>query len=342
MNILMTSNKFFPSIGGIETVTCTLASYFVAAGHSVFLVTQSLGNSEEDKLDYPFTILRKPSVKALLACYLWSDIVFQNNPEYRQLWPTFFIKRPLVVTLQTWLLSVTGKRDFVNIIKSNFLSIFERVIYVSHSLASVEVTPGIVIGNPFRSNVFRILDHEAREQSIVFVGRLVPDKGCDLLLRSYAEMGHSEWPLTIIGSGPELPYLKILAKDLGISNSVNFLGFLQGEELVSALNRHELMVVPSLWCEPFGIVALEGLACGCTVLAADRSGLSDAVGSAGLLFKRGDQADLTVKLRAFINDTALRAKLRREAPSQLAKFRVDVVGNQYLNIFNIVAEEYYS
>ena len=125
--------------------------------------------------------------------------------------------------------------------------------------------------------------------------------------------------------------LEILAEELGIRNSVAFLGALQGEPLVRALNQHQLMVVPSRWQEPFGVVALEGIACGCIVLASDGGGLPDAVGPAGLLFKRGDQADLTAKLECLIADGYLRSMLRSQAPGHLAKFQEDVVCNRYLN-----------
>ena len=56
------------------------------------------------------------------------------------------------------------------------------------------------------------------------------------------------------------------------------------------------MVIPSRWREPFGAVAPHGLVYDCLVLASDGGWLPDAVGSAGLLFRRGDQADLAAKL----------------------------------------------
>ena len=51
--------------------------------------------------------------------------------------------------------------------------------------------------------------------------------------------------------------------------------------MVEELNRHEIMVVPSRWNELFGVVALEGMACGCAMLVSDGGGLPDAVGYAG-------------------------------------------------------------
>ena len=82
------------------------------------------------------------------------------------------------------------------------------------------------------------------------------------------------------------------------------------------MNRHRVMVVPSIWEEPFGIVALEGLACGCEVVIARSGGLPEATGPFGVTFKRGDPVDLanvinfvlTHKIQA--DKVAVRAHLR--------------------------------
>jgi glycosyltransferase involved in cell wall biosynthesis len=79
-------------------------------------------------------------------------------------------------------------------------------------------------------------------------------------------------------------------------------------------------------------VALEGLACGCVVLVSDGGGLPDAVGPAGLLFRRGDQADLTRQLQLLLQDDDLRARLRSQAPSHLTRFKEEQVCSRYLDL----------
>jgi glycosyltransferase involved in cell wall biosynthesis len=106
---------------------------------------------------------------------------------------------------------------------------------------------------------------------------------------------------------------------------------------VQALNQHEIMVVPSRWREPFGLVALEGLACGCVVLASDGGGLPDAVGSAGLLFRRGEQADLQAQLGRLLSDSSLREQLRARGTGHLRAFQQEVVCNRYLSILEQVS-----
>lgn len=332
MKILFTSNRFHPDIGGIESISDILGRSFVSAGHSLRLVTHSFGDTQQDRILFPFPVLRRPSSRQLLACYRWSDVVFQNNLEVRQLWPTLFFRRPLMIGLQTWIRSVDGKRNAVNRFKCSAIHLATRVVACSDAVRADSFQRAIVIGNPYSSQLFHDLQNIPRERAIVFLGRLVSDKGVDLLMQAFAQLRPTGWSLTIIGDGPERGPLEQLASELDIRASVEFVGALQGEPLVRELNRHELMVIPSRWREPFGVVALEGLACGCVALASDGGGLPDAVGSAGLLFRRGDLADLTLRLRELIDNDALRAHLRQLAPAHLVRFKESSVCSKYLEL----------
>ncbi|MFN9661025.1 MAG: glycosyltransferase family 4 protein [Cyanobacteriota bacterium] len=328
----MTTHRFYPDIGGIESVSDLLAHYFVTAGHTVKLVTMSAGNTLVDQQSFPFSILRKPSALKLMSCYQWADVIFQNNLETRQLWPILFVKKPLVIGLHTWIRRVDGRRGVSERLKLAALHLADRVIACSESVGRDSIPTAIVVGNPYRSSLFRLVSDVQRRKSIVFLGRLVSDKGIDLLLKAFAELYPSEWRLSVIGSGPELEPLKLLADELQISRAVNFLGPLQGAELVDELNQHEIMVVPSRWQEPFGSVVLEGLAGGCVVLASDGGGLPDAVGRAGLLFQRGDYRDLKAKLSQLLESSKLRHELRSRAASHLAFFHESIVCRRYLDI----------
>lgn len=316
-----------------------LADFFVASGHSIRLVTQSISDDLADAHDFPFPVLRRPAAGQLLAAYRWADIVFQNNLEIRQLWPYLLFRRPLVVGLQTWIRSVEGKRSGLHRLKKYALHSASAVVACSEALRADSCEHAIVIGNPYRHKLFRRRHEICRQKAIVYLGRLVSDKGVDLLLQAYAALKRPDWPLTIIGSGPELQNLMVLADSLGISRSVRFLGPLQGEALACELNAHELMVVPSRWQEPFGVVVLEGQACGCVVLASDGGGLPDAVGSAGLLFRRGSENDLTNKLRLLLEDGELRTRMRSESAGHLAHFREEVVCGQYLQLLERLFRE---
>jgi glycosyltransferase involved in cell wall biosynthesis len=174
---------------------------------------------------------------------------------------------------------------------------------------------------------------------------LVSDKGADILLSAFSELIKDSlffeqtkkfkfsFTLSIIGDGPELLNLKEHAEKLKVAHLVSFVGPLKGEQLVQKLNEHQILVVPSIWEEPFGVVALEGAACGCLVVGSSGGGLVDAIGDSGLLFKRGDIGDLVLMLKkAFYfseNQKEVLSKKRRE---KLLNHTQDAVGLRYLQV----------
>jgi glycogen synthase len=95
-----------------------------------------------------------------------------------------------------------------------------------------------------------------------------------------------------------------------------------------------VMVVPSIWPEPFGVVALEGLAAGCVVAASSEGGLPEAVGECGVLFPNGDAKALAAVLKELLTDSALREKLRAESDRHLEQFTPETIAKRYLDVFD--------
>jgi glycosyltransferase involved in cell wall biosynthesis len=193
----------------------------------------------------------------------------------------------------------------------------------------------IVIPNPI--DVTRLIPDENchRDKDIVFVGRLIADKGVHVLLEAIsllAAEGHVP-VVSIIGDGPERSRLVKLRDQLGLSEIVEFSGALSGSGLTESICRHKVMAIPSVWTEPFGIVALEGLACGCALVASDTGGLPDAVGSCGLLVPPNDAKALAKGLRAAL-DAGNLSKLEIEARRRhLAKHSPDRIAERYVRLF---------
>ena len=176
----------------------------------------------------------------------------------------------------------------------------------------------------------------------VFLGRLVSDKGVDLAIEAIAILNseNKNYKLTIIGDGPELQKLIMQAADLGISEHVTFLGSLKGGALVEHLKQHQFMLIPSRWKEPFGVVALEAIACGCIPIVSDGGGLPDAVGNAGLVFQRGSLVDLVNKIRTLLKDSILRGKLIEAGPVHLASHHPDAIAKKYLSLLKGAINKY--
>ena len=174
-----------------------------------------------------------------------------------------------------------------------------------------------------------------RTRDLVFLARLVSDKGGDLLLDALADLRAQGFTpeLTVVGDGPEMPALKRQVETLGLGRQVEFTGVLQGETLVQTLNAHRIMVVPSRTPEPFGVVALEGIACGCVVVGSEGGGLSDAIGDCGLTFPNHDKRALSRALGRVLFDARLYDELRSHAGAHLERHEPGKVAEAYLRVF---------
>jgi glycosyltransferase involved in cell wall biosynthesis len=327
MKILFTSHKFYPDIGGIEVNSEILARYFVKNGHEVCLVTQT---KERGSQNFPFSVFRRPSFFQLIKLYYWSEIVYQNNIEIRTLWPKILVNKPVVISVRTWIRGHMGRVSLIHIFKKWILSRANKVIAISEAIRRDSSEVATVIGNPYRNKMFRNIPGIHRKKSVVFLGRLVPDKGVDILIDAFSKIQSKCDSLTIIGEGSQKSELINMAQKLGLK--VHFTGQLEGEELVRELNRHMILAVPSLWEEPFGNVALEGMACGCVVVGSNAGGLPDAIGPGGILFERGDTFHLADQLGLLLDCPQLVEELRKKAINHLISHKADEVGSRYLSI----------
>lgn len=339
LKILFLSHKFYPDIGGIETTSETLAIAFSEAGHQVRVLTWSASEKENR---FPFDIIRQPGTSALFQQHRWADIIFENNPAVQLAWPGIFFRRPSVVALHTWISKPNGEVGWKEKLKIQWLRHAKSVIAVSDALRKRIWPAAIVIGNAYKQDVFKRLTDVQKTLDFVFLGRLVSDKGADLAIQAFykilsADTG-KKYQLTIIGDGPELNSLKKMVSESEIENNVIFTGNLLGRELVDCLNKHRYLLVPSVWEEPFGIVALEGMACGCIPIVSDGGGLPDAVGDAGITFRRGDVNDLVKKIQDLMNNKELELQLLNLAESHLTAHQVDVVSQKYLEVIKAIAK----
>jgi glycosyltransferase involved in cell wall biosynthesis len=330
MKILLSSHFFHPSVGGIEEVSRILAQEFTRAGHEVRVVTQT---RETDGADFPFAVYRRPGARELLRLVEWCDVDFHNNISLRTAWPLLLRRRPWVIAHHTWIARVDGSVGWRDLCKHRIVR-RARNIAVSEAIRAQIPGPAVVIGNPYRDDLFRCDPHVLRDRDLVFVGRLVGDKGVDLLFQALAQLRDRGLRpnLTVIGQGPEEERLRALSRELALDAQIDFAGRKSGADLVALLNRHRLMVIPSRWQEPFGLVALEGIACGCVPVAARCGGLPDAVGPAGVTFRHNDAADAAHWIERLLASDADLDRYRQAAPAHLANHTAPAVAAQYLRV----------
>ncbi len=332
MKILLSSYAFYPNIGGIESVSELLAAEFVRLGHEVRIMTQTPG---ADREGWGFEVLRKPSARELFQAVRWCDVFFHNNISLQSLWPLLLVRRPWVVVHQTWITRLDRSLAWQDHLK-RFLLRGATNVSISRAVAeSIPVTSQI-IPNPYRDDLYYRMPEVAREKDLVFLGRLVSDKGADLLLEAVKLLreGGLAPGLTIIGSGPEEAALKALAQTLGVAEQIDFVGPKSGAELARILNAHRVMVVPSRWAEPFGIVALEGIACGCVAVGSQEGGLPDAIGPCGATLPNGNAPALAAAIRETLTRAGRLEQLQAGAPEHLARHTAHAVATAYLEIFH--------
>ena len=330
MKILFSSYLFPPSVGGIESVSKILAEKFASAGIEVQVVTKTAGDVIAGA---NYRVTRRPSIAKLFGLLRWCDLFFQNNISLRSLIPALLLRKRVLVVHQTWLLNTRGQITWNNRLKRALLR-FATNVAISKAVADGISGHSFVIGNPYDDATFRLIPNVARDKNVVFIGRLVSDKGADLLLQALKLLQNDgvTLDLTIVGGGPEEEKLQKLTTDLALDRQVTFAGQKSGASLAELLNRHRILVVPSRWAEPFGIVALEGIACGCVVVGSENGGLKEAIGPCGVTFENGNVRALAEQLKRLLNDPETQANLHQHAVEHLAKFQSDAVAAAYLRL----------
>ena len=319
MKILIDSPAFLPQVGGLEINVANLAEQLARRGHEITVLTRTAGDGTDG--DSPFRVVRRPGPREILRQVRWCDVFFQANVGLRGLWPLLLVRRPWVVSHHSWYRRPDGRIAWQDRLKRRLLPFASASIAVSRAIAEDLGSPAVVIPNPYRDGLFRLLPGIERSGDLVFLGRLVSDKGVDILLDALFRLaGEGLHPrLTVIGEGPEAPGLREQAARLEIADRVDFFGTRTGMELVELLNRHRILVVPSRYNEPFGIVALEGIACGCVVVGSAGGGLKDAIGPCGRTFRNGDPEDLARVLGDLLRHPETWAEHLEHASSHLAR-----------------------
>jgi|HubBroStandDraft_3_1064219.scaffolds.fasta_scaffold08062_3 glycogen(starch) synthase len=337
MKILLYTPAFLPRVGGLELGQALLAEQFARLGHEVTVATHTAAGDRPD--GFAFRVLRQPGPAALLRAVAACDVFMQANVSLRGLWPLALVRRPWAVSHHSWYRREDGRIAWQDRLKRFVLRWAAPSISVSRALAADLATPSLVIPNAYRDDVFRVLPEIARSRDLVFVGRLVSDKGVEVLVAALGLLAADglEPGLDIVGDGPEKPALAAQVAALGLAAQVRFLGTRTGEELARLLNEHRILVVPSRYDEPFGVVALEGIACGCIVVGSAGGGLPEAIGPCGRCFGNGDAHELAAVLGELLRAPraeieALRAgageHLARHTPERIARLHLAALGER--------------
>jgi glycosyltransferase involved in cell wall biosynthesis len=235
---------------------------------------------------------------------------------------------------------------FAQWVKRRVLKDSDRITVVSDAMRS-EVME--LIGDAGKSEVIPMgTDLQSRfvpgsenrtPGTFVFVGRLVPKKGLEYLLRAFAEVleEKSDCRLLVAGSGPEENRLKEQARNLGIGGKVEFYGAIENEQLPAVYQRAEIAVFPFVTTpagdqEGFGLVLVEALGCGCAVVASDMPAVRDILqpGKTGLLVPQKDYSGLAAAMLQLVRDRQTRSRLADAGRDEVMhRFDWQVIAGRY-------------
>ena len=332
MRILIFTPFFHPNLGGVETVTDLLASG-LAVDNEVIVVT--LESSVPTERSRPYTVLRQVSWKTQIREVRRADIVLMFSASLRFIWIPLLLGKPLVVNHYTWL--PWRQRPLVCALQ-RLVCLCAVNVAPSRVVARAYGQRTLVMPNPFDDRMFRSQARARRDGDLVFLGRLVEEKGVDLLLTALSILRADDFrpTLTLIGVGPAAQSLRELGEKFKLTDQLHWIGSKTGEDLAHELMRHRVMVVPSRWAEPFGIVALEGLACGCHLVVPDHGGLVEAAGTTALTFSKSEPATLASAIKKALENSGSESGAEAEsvAVSQhLESFSIKNVTRVYLNLF---------
>lgn len=203
------------------------------------------------------------------------------------------------------------------------LGAVHRIVAVSHFIADRicdRISPAVrdrvkVVHNGVDVEQFSVArSARADRLRVGFVGRMVRDKGPHVLLEAVSRLGRPDISVTIVGSAgfsaaqPLTTYEQELRQLAGnVHGPVEFLPFQPRDVVPRLLSSFDVVVVPSVWPEPFSLIVLEAMAAGAVVVASDVGGIPEAAGGAAIMIEPGDSAGLAEALVGLLDSPDLLA-----------------------------------
>ena len=351
--------------GGAERVMASMANYWVAHGQEVTLITLSPQADDWFTLDAAverigLNLLSMSSGIREAATHnmrrvlrlrrelqtLKADIVisFLDTTNVLTLLACTGLNLPVIVSERIdpryhvigrgWdhLRSLLYRRAHAVVIQSAAVSAWAGTLV---SAPKVRVIP-----NPLSPPCITRHDSEAsgrHAHTVVGMGRLVPQKGFDLLIQAFAQCArpHPSWSLVLLGEGAERAKLEALARHAGVGPRVRFAGNVK--EPTAVLRDADLFVLSSRY-EGFPNALLEAMACGLAVISTDcPSGPRDIIddGCNGVLVPPGSADALATAMETLMADALLRRRLGMQATEVLERFSI----NRVMGLWNGLVEE---
>lgn len=167
------------------------------------------------------------------------------------------------------------------------------------------------------------------DKIICMVGRFSEQKDQPTVIRAIKNLPKNVH-LLLIGEGELIKRSKDLAKELGISDRVHFLGF--RSDIDRIFKTSDIIVLSSNW-EGFGLVAIEGMAASKPVIASNVSGLRDIVDSAGILFEKGNDKELSEIIQELLSNNSEYERISKLCFERSKMFDINKMVEEYENLY---------
>ncbi|MES2154728.1 MAG: glycosyltransferase family 4 protein [bacterium] len=339
-------------VGGVERVFCEISRKLAHRGHDVTLICSTQGG-RETTTEHGVHIVREPRITTFLRAPLAplsrhiphdSDVVhvaatypFTTSKVLRR---AHELGIPSVLDFHfepdpgtpVGRLAAGVYQAIAPPVYDLASSVLVRSVAYGRSAASLDHIPEQrwrVVPNGVDPAKFRPRPSDGPSNYLLFVGRLVPYKGLDVLLRALAASPPGI-PLLIVGDGPLRGQLDALARRLGVD--ARFLGCVADADLPALYSGASLTLLPSVTRqECFGISILESMACGTPVVASDLPGVADLARLGGLVAKPGNVQDLSAQIRRaleperFARGPALSSRIHKEFSWDAVTDRLEAV-----------------
>lgn len=368
-NIVHFGKYYFPDAGGIESVTVSLSKGAALAGHAVSVVCFEKTPASKKEVIDGVQVIRAPIAKLLasqplgfqyflqcLTAAKKADVVHLHAPNMLGALCALFIPSGIRLLVH-WHSDVLNKGALGKILRPLEFALLRRansivttsLVYAdaSETLAPFKDKIAVVpIGVPDAkhdgsdSQLPEALESQIGSRKIVLaVGRLVPYKGFDVLIRA-AQQLTKDSVVVIVGGGPLQKELEHVIEQNGLGDRVVLAGRLSDAALHALFERATLYCLPSTYrAEAFGVVLLEAMTYGLPIVASDIPGSGvpwvNQHGVSGLNVPIGDEKALAEACNQILGSQELRSTLSKGARQRfLAEFTEDVSVKRMMSAYN--------
>ena len=244
-------------------------------------------------------------------------------------------------------LSMRGSKSINE--RNKLLQRVDKIICVSHFIKNKFLTDVhchhdkvTVLYNGIERQSFNF---PKKKKQIVYVGRIVKEKGVHIYVNAVKKLAHKfkEWEFLIIGSyklgdKKTSTFAKQTIQEFkNIGSNTKVLGFLSNQNVKQIMRETSLIVIPSLWEEPFGLVAAEAMSCGVGIISSNSGGLSEIIKENGILIENINEQKLVTQLEKVLSSNKILNRLQN-----LSWKNFNLFSHQTSKQLDVIRKNYFS